>query len=153
MDAEQEYVEAKAAYAVALARLTAAKKALDALPPKPTKWELRDAENKRISDAVWQAYLDGARDYRVLAVRFGRSRGWIGGHIRDILRERRFGPETLEDYRYRTMLDNVSGPWAEAKHSEAWHRVRQMHEEQRMAAEQITAAVPVVGLPRQVGRR
>ena len=152
MDAEQEYVEAKAAYAVALARLTAAKKVLDALP-RPSKAEHRDAVNKQLAEAVWHAYLEGTRDYRMLAARFGRSRSWIGSHVRDILHERRFGPETLEDYRYRTTFDNVSGPWAEAKHSEAWHRVRQMHEEQRMAAEQLTAAVPVVGLPRQVGRR
>ena len=142
MDAEQEYVEAKAAYAVALARLSAAKKAR---PKQPTKYELRDAQNQRISDAVWQAYVDGTRDYHILADRFGRSSSWVGSHIRDILRERRFGPETLEENEWRLYFHRRKNEPIRAGHSDAWHRVRQMYEDQRIAAEQ--AGLKPEGIP------
>ena len=101
-DAEREYVEAKAAYDAALVRLSAAKKAR---PKQTTKYELREAQNQRIRDAVWQEYLGGQRDYHALGKEFGRSTAWVGSHIREIMHQRRFGPETLREYEERKWLE------------------------------------------------
>jgi hypothetical protein len=137
-DAEREYVEAKAAYDVALARLVAARKAR---PKQPTKAELRTAENQRIADAVWQAYLDGKRDRRALAEEFGRSRQWIGNTIWENLSRRAFGPETIEEHEERiwwltradrakaqidAMLEEGRRMSLEPGRSEAWLRAYQM---------------------------
>jgi hypothetical protein len=100
-DAEREYVEAKAAYDAALVRLSAAKKAR---PKQTTKYELREAQNQMIRDAVWQAYLGGQRDYRALGKEFGRSTAWVGSHIREVMHQRRFGPETAHEYEERIWL-------------------------------------------------
>jgi hypothetical protein len=149
-DAEREYVEAKAAYDAALVRLSAAKKAR---PKQTTKYELREAQNQRIRDAVWQAYLGGQRDYRALGKEFGRSTAWVGSRIREVMHQRRFGPETLLEYEGRKWLEDEplrqkaererredfarrASLSIDPRHSEAWHQAYQMYENQRKAAEQ-----------------
>jgi hypothetical protein len=125
-DAEQEYIEAKAAYDVALARLVAARKAR---PKQPTKAELRLAENQRITDVIWQAYVAGERDYDVLAALVGRSRGWAGRHVHTILHKRQFGPETPQEYELRMTALKLRSDLALQMpgHSEAWHQLYRMH--------------------------
>jgi hypothetical protein len=149
-DPEREYIEAKAAYDAALVRLAAAKKAR---PKQTLKSDLRRAENQRIGEAVWQAYVEGARDYHLLADRFGRSRSWVNSHILSVLYQRRFGPETLREYEERKWWEDEplrqkaererreelarrASLSVDPKHSEAWHQAYQMYENQRKAEEQ-----------------
>ena len=150
-DAEREYVEAKAAYDAALVRLVAAKKAR---PAKPTKAALLRERNDEIVEAAWQAYIDGERDYQMLADRHDRSKGWVKHHISRLRYERRFGPETLRDFERRRWFEERPQRQKEELefrlelarrvslevspgHSEAWHRVYDMHmEEMRKAADQ-----------------
>ena len=137
-ETEREYAEAKAAYGAALARLSAAKVAMAGL---------KSLNRREIHDAVWRAYLAGERDYRVIAVRFGRSRGWVSQHIRGILHERGFRyPETLREYRQRVWAEGALQRAIEKveenrarrmdlyrripidpNHSEAWHQVYEKH--------------------------
>jgi hypothetical protein len=145
-DAEREYVEAKAAYDAALVRLSAAKKAR---PKQTTKYELREAQNQRIRDAVWQAYLGGQRDYRALGKEFGRSTAWVGIHIREVMHQRRFGPETAHEYEERmwlvdeptrlkaardAMIEEARLKSLEPGVSEAWLRAHRAFEEGRLRA-------------------
>lgn len=103
--AEREYLEAKAAYDKALARLIAAKKARPRQEPVVRIGSLRQMARER--EAIWQAYLAGDRDYEAMARRFGRTRGNITSVIRNTRQERAFGPPTAEEYRYNKMLQDV----------------------------------------------
>jgi hypothetical protein len=137
-EAEREYAEARAAYDAALARLSAAKLAMAGV---------KSLQRHEFNRAVWQAYLDGERDYRVIAAQFGRSRAWVSQYIRGLLRERGFRyPETLQEHRYRIWAEDALKR-ARAKveenrarrldlfrripidpnHSEAWHQVYEKH--------------------------
>ena len=142
-NAEREYVEAKAAYDAALVRLAAAKKAR-----RSRRWRLA-----QLQEEVWQAYVDGERDYRALAERFGRSRAWVSNHVRGILRERRFGPETLFEQQMRVSFETINERVLQqmeqnrqnllrraaledqAGHSEAWRRLHQEHVDAAMKAD------------------
>jgi hypothetical protein len=102
-EAEREYFEARAAYDKALVRLSAAKKAR----PKPAIRAGSLEHMAQVRDAIWQAYLAGERDYEAMAKRFGRTRGNISTVIRDVKKERGFGPITAEEHRYRVMFDEA----------------------------------------------
>jgi hypothetical protein len=134
-DAEREYIEAKAAYDAALARLVAARKAR---PKHPTKAELRT-----------MAYLDGNRNYKALAEEFCRSRTWVGNVISDRKYFGRFGPETAHEHEMRMWLTNETMRLQAARdamveeglrmamepgRSSAWHMAHKAFEEGRLRA-------------------
>ena len=102
-DPEQEYCEALAAYEVALKRLVAAKKAR----PKPTIRANSLEHKKQVREAIWQAYLAGERNYDAMARRFGRTPGNVRHLIREMRRERAFGPITAKDHYYLTELERA----------------------------------------------
>jgi hypothetical protein len=102
--AEREYIDAKAAYDAALARLRSAKKARS----KPAIRINSLAHKAQVREAIWQAYLAGERDYEALAQRFGRARSGISGVISAFRSERAFGPITAEEYRLRALIEEVA---------------------------------------------
>ena len=106
-----------------------------------------------MSDDAEREYIEAKAAYDAALVRLAAAtRGWVKYQINRLLHERRFGPETPDEYEMRVWFEGTLERFSaehEAKlamaravpiellgHSEAWHQAYQMYENQRKAAEQ-----------------